>query len=83
MEETMNELKRCPFCGVVPRTELRVTKMGGTEDHIEFAVHCVECGIQKTVTLRFTAYANFMDVEKAMTEVIKAWNQRKEENDGD
>ena len=36
------KLKRCPFCGVVPRTELRVTKMGGTEDHIEFAVHCIK-----------------------------------------
>lgn len=77
------ELKKCPFCGVVPRTELRVMKMGGTEDHIEFAVHCVGCGVERTVTLRFVAYANFMDVEKAITEVIEAWNQRKEENDGD
>lgn len=77
------KLERYPFCGAVPRTELRVTKMGETEDHIEFAVHCVKYGIKKTVTLRFAAYADFMDAEKAKTEVAEAWNQRKEENDGD
>ena len=32
------ELKRCPFCGVLPRTEVSVTKMGGSEDHVDFTM---------------------------------------------
>lgn len=29
----MDELKKCPFCGASPRTEVRVTKMDGGEEH--------------------------------------------------
>jgi len=72
----MDELKRCPFCGELPRTEVRVTKMGGTEDQVDFSIHCINCGVSKTVRLKIVAYANFIDVDKALAEVIKAWNQR-------
>lgn len=75
----MNELKRCPFCGTSPRTEVRVAKMGGGEDQIDFSIYCTNCGIDKTVRLKIAAYANFTDVNKAQAEVIKAWNQRIEE----
>lgn len=76
----MDELKRCPFCGTLPRTEVSVTKMGGNEDHVDFTIHCTNCGINKTVRLKIVAYASFIDVDKAQVEVIKAWNQRAEEN---
>lgn len=72
----MDELKRCPFCGTSPRTEVRVTKMGGTENQVDFSIHCTNCEISKTVKLKIVAYANFIDVNKAQTEVIEAWNQR-------
>ena len=75
----MDELKRCPFCGTSPRTEVRVAKMGGGEDQIDFSIHCTNCGISKTVRLKIATYANFIDVNKAQAEVIEAWNQRIEE----
>ena len=70
------ELKRCPFCGELPRTEVSVTKMGGSEDHVDFTIHCANCGTEKTVRLKIVAYAHFSDVEKAQEQVIQAWNQR-------
>lgn len=73
---TSDELKRCPFCGELPRTEVRVTQMGGTEDHVDFSIHCTNCGISKTVRIKIFEYANFVDVDKAIYEVIKAWNRR-------
>lgn len=75
----MDEIKRCPFCGSSPRTEVSVTKMGGTEDHVDFSIHCTDCGVRKTVRLKIVGYANFIDVDKAVSDVIKAWNQRIEE----
>lgn len=78
----MDELKRCPFCGTSPRTEVRVTKMGGTEDQVDFSIHCTNCGVSKTVRLKIVAYANFIDVDKAESDVINAWNQRAEEDNG-
>ena len=70
------ELKRCPFCGELPRTEMSVTKMGGTEVHVDFTIHCTNCGTEKAVRLKIVAYACFLDVEKAEEQVIEAWNQR-------
>lgn len=72
----MSELKRCPFCGEMPRTEMSVTKMGGSEDHVDFSIHCTNCGVEKTVRLKIVAFATFFDVEKALDQVIQAWNQR-------
>lgn len=71
----MNELKRCPFCGSIPGTEVRVTQMGGGTDHVDFSIVC-ECGIYKTVRLKIARTAVFLDVEKAMQDVQNAWNQR-------
>ena len=72
----MTELKRCPFCGEIPRTEVRVTQMGRGEDHVDFTIHCTNCGTEKTVRLKIATYANFLDVEKVEEQVIQAWNQR-------
>ena len=76
-----DEIKRCPFCGALPRTEVSVTKMGGMEDHVDFSIHCTNCGVSKTVRLKIVAHANFIDVDKAESEVITAWNQRAEKED--
>lgn len=76
MKSDAAELKSCPFCGYYPTTEIRVTQMGGGEDHIDFSVICGECGISKTVRLKIRGTATFIDAEKAMADVIKAWNTR-------
>ena len=75
-EYMSRELKPCPFCGELPRTEVSVTRMGGSEDHVDFTIHCTNCGTEKTVRLKIVAYAKFLDVEKAQEQVIQAWNQR-------
>ena len=72
----MTELKRCPFCGEIPRTEVRVTQMCRGEDHVDFSVRCTNCKTSKTVRLRINGFVNFFDVEKAQEQVIQAWNQR-------
>ena len=74
----MSELKRCPFCGGLPRTEVIVTQMGGDTDNVDFSVVCVDCGISKTVRLKIAKKAVFMDVEKAMSQTIEVWNKRAE-----
>lgn len=73
----MNELKRCPFCGGLPTTEVRVTRMGGN-DTVDFSVVCVDCGTFKTVRLKIAKKAVFMDVEKAILQAVEAWNKRAE-----
>lgn len=72
----MEELKRCPFCGGLPATEVRVTQMGGGEDHIDFSVICTVCGTDKTARLKIKGKACFTDVEQSMDTAIKAWNRR-------
>lgn len=76
----MNDLKRCPFCGNLPETEVRVTQMGGGEDYIDFSIVCKKCGTYKTVRLKVCKTAYFMDVDKAMADVVKAWNTRSGED---
>ena len=72
----MNKLKRCPFCGNLPRTEANVQQKGGMEDHVDFSIHCTECGTYKTVRLKILTFCNFLDIEKAMEDAAEAWNRR-------
>lgn len=72
----MSKLKNCPFCGNTPTTEVRVTKMGGGEDIIDFTVICKECGTNKTNRLRIKYNATFIDVENIMAQTIEMWNRR-------
>ena len=57
--------------------------MGGIEDHVDFSIHCPNCGVSKTVKLKIVTYANFIDVDKAQAEVTEAWNQRAGGGDGE
>ena len=72
----MEELKPCPFCGGIATTEVRVTQMGGETDNVDFTVVCNECGTYKTMRLKIAKKAVFLDVAKAMTQAIEAWNRR-------
>lgn len=74
----MSELKRCPFCGGLPKTEVRVTQMGVITDDVDFGIVCEDCGTFKTVRLKINKKAVFMDVEKVMSQAIEAWNKRAE-----
>lgn len=82
-EENINDnvLKICPFCGHLPTTKVKVTQMGGGEDHIDFSVVCEECGTDKTVRLKIKKSCVFMDVDNAMEQVTKAWNRRVDEDE--
>ena len=74
----MAELKRCPFCGQLPETEVLVTqKTSSLDDIILFSVACGKCGTAKGVRLKIKAKAaTFLEVEQAMEEATKAWNTR-------
>lgn len=50
-------------------------------DMVDFEIVCTNCGTNKTVRLKINRReATFMDVDKAMEDVTKAWNRRA--NDG-
>lgn len=72
----MSDLLRCPFCGNLPKTEVRVTQMGYGEDHIVFSIVCGECGVNKCVRLKIKNATDFMTVDQAMEKVHDAWNHR-------
>ena len=72
----MSEIKRCPFCGGNPRTEVFVQQKGGGEDHIDFTVRCIECGTAKTARLKINGYCSYIDVDNAMREAVATWNRR-------
>ena len=72
----MSEIKTCPFCGSIPSSEVRVTQMGGGEDHIDFSVKCPECGTEKTVRLKIKGTCIFYDVREAIEKAKVAWNRR-------
>lgn len=68
--------KKCPFCGAVPTTEVRVNQKGGGEDHIDFSIVCKECGTRKTSRLKIKNTCEFFDVNFSMGDVLEAWNRR-------
>lgn len=74
----MADLKRCPFCGELPTTEVLVAPNGiCIDDIILFSVACGKCGTSKGARLKIKAKSGtFFEVEKAMEEATKAWNTR-------
>ena len=72
----MDNLLRCPFCGNLPKTEVKVTQMGGGEDHVGCCVVCEECGVNKCIRLKIKNTTNFLTVEQAMEKVQNVWNHR-------
>lgn len=43
----MADLKRCPFCGELPTTNVIVTQKGGGVDCVAFSVRCGKCRTEK------------------------------------
>lgn len=72
----MPDLKRCPFCNGIPKAEVRIACMASDKNELNFSVVCGECGVNKTVRLKFANTADLLDVEKAIDEVMLAWNSR-------
>lgn len=74
----MEGLKRCPFCGELPTTDVMIVqKSSCIDDIILFSVTCGKCGTSKGVRLKIKAKSGtFFEVEKAMEEATKAWNTR-------
>ena len=77
----MSDLLRCPFCGSLPGTVVRVTQMGGGEDHVDFSIRCTDCGTDKTVRLKLKPTVMFGDVIEAMERAESEWNRREGEKD--
>ncbi len=74
----MSELKRCPFCGGLPTTEVIMKNVCFDVTVVDFSVVCEACGTFKTVRLNISKKASFTDIEKAMSQAIEAWNKRAE-----
>ena len=81
----MAELKPCPFCAkkvktivkVETQTIVKAETLRMRESYIDFTIVCLGCGITKTVRVNCgISGASFLDVEKAMNEVVLAWNRR-------
>lgn len=73
----MVELKLCPFCSSNVKTIVKADKLPGGENYIDFTITCLGCGIAKNVRMKYGIHgASFLNVEKAMDEVILAWNRR-------
>ena len=72
----MDDLLRCPFCGSLPKNEVRVTRLGAGEHYIDFAVVCGECGVNKCTRLKIRNTTDFLTVEQAMEKAHDAWNHR-------
>lgn len=74
----MSELKRCPFCGQLPVTEVFVTQRTSSfNDVILFSVVCEKCGTSKCVKLKIKAKpATFLEMEQAMEGATNKWNLR-------
>ena len=71
----MAELKRCPFCGQLPTTEVIPSSF---ENNLLFTVVCTKCKTAKSVRSKIDM-CTFLDIEKAMEEATKAWNTRWED----
>ena len=72
----MSELKPCPFCGAIPKTETSYISCGGGLT-MRATVYCSVCGCSKTV--KFDGLEKPFDVYKgAFIGAIEEWNRRAE-----
>ena len=46
-ERIMEELKRCPFCGEIPKCGVEFYESHGAEVKLAAVVKCTGCGIRK------------------------------------
>lgn len=75
----MTELKRCPFCGEVPKCGVEFCESSGIEIMLAAVVHCPKCHIEKRVKFRAThptSLVPFWDYVKSFDRVCEEWNER-------
>lgn len=70
----MTELKRCPFCGVEPKTRVSYKAINYTL-RLEAEVYCPECGCSKIVKFELED-TSFVEFEYQFSAAIDAWNRR-------
>jgi hypothetical protein len=71
------DLKSCPFCSRKAKAIVKSEKLASGENYIDFTISCLGCGVAKNVRMKYGIHgASFFDVEKAMDEVVSAWNRR-------
>ena len=70
-----NTMKRCPFCGNVPKTAINYSRCGSGELQLRFSVICSQCGVSKHITKEVEG-KSFDDYIKIMNEVMDLWNKR-------
>lgn len=78
----MYDLQHCPFCGGLAKTEVKIVKMGGDDDQIDFGVCCTKCGVRRTVSMNFSYKCSFADVVNAMEKATVFWNMRAADKGG-
>lgn len=69
------ELKPCPFCGKLPRTNVEWRECGGNDLVLEFSVKCDNCGIKRSYR-KDVNNATFSKYVNMMNEAVKLWNER-------
>ena len=75
----MEELKRCPFCGEIPKCGVEFYESHGAEVELAAVVKCTGCGIRKTEIFKATdniTFIPFFNYENAFEKVVKYWNER-------
>lgn len=70
----MSEIKKCPFCGDIPKTNVRYWKCGCDELLLNVEVKC-QCGISRSISLQGNNVP-FSEYEDAFATVIDMWNRR-------
>lgn len=74
----MSELKKCPFCGGDPETDVRVNKWKNNKGEAEMIVkiYCKNCYTDKKVYFNYEGSAPISVFTDAFAEVEKQWNMR-------
>ena len=75
----MDDLKRCPFCGNLPRCGVDFYEMYDAEIKLKAVVECTGCKISKHKIFKATenyGLVPFIDYQKAFDAVVEEWNRR-------
>lgn len=70
----MENLKPCPFCGGIAESVVYVM-----HESLNFTIRCGKCRCEKNITKHIPISCEFVNITKAMEDVITLWNRR--END--
>ena len=69
------DLKPCPFCGALPRTNIRWRSCDGHDLILEFSVRCDKCGISRGCQeeVNNEVFGTYID---SMNKALELWNER-------